>query len=525
MLYAPKIPGGGGLAALTLSIALAQCVVAADSTPTASVSEGWARALARLDALDPQSPATLNARLAYADVLTRSTNDCRRRLDTAQTQLDIARASPAAEVVLASAAAREAAVDYDIHAERAACVSDDAERERELRAALAAAQHAVELYRDAFDAVAMTTMQYNTGVAYRQLKDEPASVAALEATIALDREFGFRDDALENYPLLLRWRGEGVTPEKITELMRDFPQRSIKLNFSPAEGDVPVRYTADYARLLDGVLVKAGSRRSAVQHIVKRGRRWSLTYRPSAVDYVFDAFPGRSEQLDRYLLSLSRMLFNFHDLWIDADGSFDRGIDAPEFDRRVLTDARALATRLQQAAPSISLRKGFDHAAYFGLLHDLREAQLAEDYNLAAGTWLGAELDQGVWYEMSARLSMPVAPQLFVLQHVEFAYTRTLPCSVDAAERVCVELVVRAKPDPDSLQTLLDEVRGAAHLPRRVGLRSSWSTEMRLVVDPASLRPYLRDTRQHTYIAQDDAPHDAVMESQRTVYVYGEATP
>src|SRR5580692_11678398 len=73
---------------------------AADPTGVATKDEVIARqfadALDGSNAQDPQSPDTLDIRLGFAEFLAKSKGgDCRTRLENAQHQLDIARASRA----------------------------------------------------------------------------------------------------------------------------------------------------------------------------------------------------------------------------------------------------------------------------------------------------------------------------------------------------------------------------------------------------------------------------------------------
>ena len=83
------------------------------------------------------------------------------------------------------------------------------------------------------------------------------------------------------------------------------------------------------------------------------------------------------------------------------------------------------------------------------------EALVAENYNIETGTWIGASLEQGVWYDMSVPLSLPLAPGLFVTHQIEFAFTREVPCMADSTDEACVEIVLRATPDPEELKRLL----------------------------------------------------------------------
>ena len=128
-------------------------------------------------------------------------------------QLDTARQSQAG-FALPSALAREAAIDYQIHVGRASCDSGVVLRDQELRAAVESARRAVDLYKDEFDAVSMVTMQFNLGVTYHELGESSAAFAALQTALEMDREYGFREDAKDNYRTILQWKGQSASSRR-----------------------------------------------------------------------------------------------------------------------------------------------------------------------------------------------------------------------------------------------------------------------------------------------------------------------
>src|SRR5271168_1965973 len=86
-----------------------------------SIARDFAASVERFNALDPMSPNTLNARLAFADFLVkRSGEECHVPLQAAQEQLDLIAANPALPF-LPSGLAHAADIDYQIHLGRAAC--------------------------------------------------------------------------------------------------------------------------------------------------------------------------------------------------------------------------------------------------------------------------------------------------------------------------------------------------------------------------------------------------------------------
>jgi hypothetical protein len=138
---------------------------------------------------------------------------------------------PILDVVLPNGRARVTDIQYRVKLARASCGAQPAERESDLREALAAAEHAVDLYSDVLDYQSMAVMQFNVAATQRLLGENDASVASLESVLAMDREFGFRQDAEDNGKLLVLWSGS--QPATSTP---DFPVRAVALKFAWAGG-------------------------------------------------------------------------------------------------------------------------------------------------------------------------------------------------------------------------------------------------------------------------------------------------
>lgn len=486
--------------------------------------QAFVTAIDALNAYDPQSPETLDARLQYADFLAKTdSEDCRTRLDTAQSQLDLVRASPAVSIALPWGAARQADLEYQIHFARADCGSSAAVRDQELRAALDSARRAVDLYRDALDAVSMATMQFNASLTYRSLGDNEAAVAALQATLAMDREYGFVDDAEENYRLLLEWNGQAAGPDEVAARMQDFPDRSTTLRFVWFEGTAEVALETDYSQLANGQILHLSSVRTAQRRVRKGGLgSWVVSYLPGDTHFDLGTPPNEEPSTQAFANSISRMLLQFHDFSVARDGDFNASKRAFKFGARVRADVKAFTRDHGSIGGRKPLTRSIDQALEAALSRDAIEDAVAEDYNLQTGTWIGATLEQGVWYDMAVPLSVPIARNFFVMHKIQFAYTRPVPCTADSAEAACAEIVLRATPDPAVLQTMLDTLAHKSH-PGSLQMPRLWSvTYLRLVTDPATLQPYGLDVRHHSYWstgAKD--PNDALTQSDRTVFVSG----
>jgi hypothetical protein len=515
--------------AFLLAGILAGAPLARSDEPRSGDDEATARqyiaAIDSFNALDPQSPDSLDARLAYANFLTRiDSGDCRAHLDEAQIQLDVAKENRALAVVLPDAAARVAALEYLLHSARASCGASATVRDQELHAALESAQRAVDLYREAFDAVSLVTMQFNAGVAYHELGDADAAAAALRKTLDLDREYGFADDASENYRLLLQWNNEDAGPDQVAARMSDFPQRSATLSFGWRESDATLTLQSDVSQLAGADLVHFKASRTARRHVRKGLDSWVVSHDLDNPHFELGELPANEMLESSFANSLARVLVHYHDFRLNRSGDFDQIKGDFRFWSRARADAKALARDLgplnlaSKSAHSTPLARRIDAALNESLLPEAIEAQTAEDYNLDTGTWIGATLEQGVWYDMTAALFLPLAPQVFLSHKIQFTYSRSVPCISGSPQTSCIEIVLRAAPDPAILKASLDSLARKAHLPHGQVPRL-WSViTMRLVTDPATLRTYTRQTRWHAYWSNGvSGPDQSLMESADTI--------
>jgi len=513
-------------AAVTLFAAMSGATLPLYADDASSAKE-FASAIERFNASDPQSPDALNARLAYAAFLARGeTGDCRTRLDSAQSQLDLVKANPALDAVLPSGQARATDVDYQIHSARAACGAAEV-RDAELRAALESAQRAVELYRSAFDAVSMVTMQFNSSVAYHDLGDAAAAVAALQEAIDMDREYGYAEDAEDNYALLLQWKNEDASPDQVAARMQDFPERSATLAFDWFPSVTEVNVESNYTQIADGEVFSVHSTRSAQRRVRKGLTGWGVSFQAAPAHFDLANPPTKEPALQGLATSLAGMLLQFHDFELAHNGDFDDSKGGFRFGSRVRADMGALTRDLaSRGTPTAQLVRSVSKALGAQQSSHVIESLVAENYNFDAGTWIGATLEQGVWYDMRASLSLPLEPQVFVWNEIEFAYTHPVPCLADAKETACIEIVLHAKPDPAVLEDMVKVLARSARLPRGQLPQLQAITHMRLIVDPITSVAYRRDVRRYSYWSNGAAaPNHALTESEKISVVSSSLPP
>ncbi len=531
-----NIAAAATLLAAILSAAAAP-LHAADSRETPrkdaeNSAKDLAASIERFNARDPQSPDTLNARLAYAVILAHMDGgDCRTRLQSAQSQLDLVNASPALDVALPAGLARAADAEYQVHLAKAACVGsqppdapshDPKLRNTELHSALDAAQRAVGLYREGFDAISMASMQFNCAVAHHKLGDTAAAISALQAAIATDRDYGYEDDAENNYSLLLQWSNQEAGPEQVAARMQDFPERSATLAFGWFPSDAQVLIDSAYSQVADGVAWGFHSTRKALRSVRKGFASWKVSFQPAEAHFGLVDAPLSDPGLDGLANSLAGMLGQFHDFEVARNGEFD-GVSADsKFHSRVRADVKTLTGELAaRSIPHAQLMLAVAEALKARRPPDVIESLVAERYNFETGTWIGATLDQGVWYNMTAALSLALEPQVFVKHEIEFAYTHPVPCSADAAETTCIEIVLRATPDPAILAEMLGNLARSG-LQRRQHPELLARTDMRLILDPVTLVAYRRDMRQYSYWWNGvKDPSESLLELHETSVVSG----
>jgi tetratricopeptide (TPR) repeat protein len=470
--------------------------------------------IARIKRTDPASPALLNAQLAYGEfLLSEAQGPCTRRLVLAQEQLGSVQASHETRLMFPDGWARAADLEYRLHLLRAECGSQT-DRRDDLLAAAAAARRAVKLYRNAFDYRSMAIMQFDVGVTLRRLGDNTAALAALQAVLDMDREFGLADDARQNYGLLLTWQGQPGGPARVAALMQDFPKRATTLRFAwhPSDAQVALEERRTFAE--DDRLVHSHAAAAFERRIVAQpGGGWIVSYAHRLTRYDPGIWPSEPiPQKERLLLPPVR--FPAVDFKVSATGEL-QGV----------TDSKAFAARLSARVDKLiraggpardhqqdTMNEALDRAS-IALAPGLLEAGTAENYQLETAMWAGAKLEQGVWYQLSAPLSLPGMPEFVVSQRIEFAFTRMVPCTTGIAAHSCVEIVLHATPDKKSLDDVLADISE----PDDRFVDYDASTDARIVVDPATLLPYAREEQIYWFASLGNGKGDALLESDHLV--------
>jgi hypothetical protein len=482
-------------------LCITSCSTLSTESPSTAPANEFATTIARIERTDSHSPAVLSVRLSYAEyLLSTDAGPCQQRLGRAQEELDRVAVNPQTQVMFPDGWARTADLEYRLHLARADCLGEPG-RTVELRAAVAAAGHAAELYGSTFDYHAAVIMQFNSALVLHQLGDDSAAVMALEATLAMDREYGFQDDAQENYTQLLTWQGKSAVSTQVASLMQDFPKRQAILKFAWHQDDAHISLQESRESLWESDVNRSHAAASFECHIgADSNGGWKVSYTQGLAQYEPGVWPmlAGSRAAKMVFSPAPLPALNFK---VSAAGAFLGTTDSDAFAAQLTAATDGLIRAHAPAGGDASdlTNKAFEQTAV-AFASGLLVAEAAEKYQLETSMWVGATLDQGVWYQLSAPLSLHGLPQVVVQQRLEFAFTRRVPCTAAATEPSCVELVIRTTPDQEAVNRLISNYAA--------------STATRIVVDPATLLAYSREDRLYWYASIGNAPGDAVLQSE-----------
>ena len=489
-------------------------------------------AIARIERSDSGSPAALNARIDFAGFLIGAATgpSCRQRLIRAQEQIGRVGASAKRRVLYPHGSALVADLEYREDLALAACGSR-AGRRAELYAAVAAERRAVMLYRSEFANRSMVIMQFDVAVALHRLAEKSAALAALRTALRMDREFGLRGDARQNEQVLLRWRGEPAGPAQIAAIMRHFPQRSATLKFDWHPSDARTTVESHRVCLVGGQLVRSRAAATFERRIsAGHGGAWQVSYTQRLKRYQPGVWPLDPNSRTPWLpfAPTQPTAVNFK---VSANGEFQRVTGLRHFSARLTARTDEL---VRESVPADDNSSGTLNAQAASTALDLSpgllEAATAERYRLETSMWIGATLKLGVWYRMSAPLSLPGLQRCVVEQHITFAFTRRVPCAAGEAARRCIEIVLHVTPEKKELSPLLADIRYllAGIGPRYFGrqfFHYDASITARIVIDPATLLPCSREERIDWYASAGTHKADSILQADHVIATTRYGTP
>jgi hypothetical protein len=295
---------------------------------------------------------------------------------------------------------------------------------------------------------------------------------------------------------------------------------SLKFGWTPCDAAVEIQL--DLSRAAVDKVYHASGSASVKGHIRKDHQLWLESYEPFMAANDADVRPDGAADLSLLAVLFTRALRQHPEVKVSHKGDLLEVVDSRKAARQLSAATRALirdrapageiAARLsKQAGPEIDV----------AFAPDTIEVKATEDYSLATGAWIGATLEQGVLYRISAALIMPGIDNILLRNDLEFAYTRNVPCTAGSAAPSCVEIVLHATPQQEPLGTVLEQMTHDLRLPRGRAVHY-WSTSyLRIVTDPSTLMTYASDARRYWYLSAGNAdPNGAITASERIVSTF-----
>jgi tetratricopeptide (TPR) repeat protein len=475
--------------------------------------------IARAGKIDQKHPAFLSAQLDYAQVLARNTDvdACATRLPEAEAHYKIVRESPVAELVLAGGRGRIPVVGYYLEMARSRCTADAAQKTAALTAALKYARDGVAGYRAVFIYQPMVIMQFNVAQVLRDLGDQAQAIKELEAAIEMDRMFGFKTDAEENYRTLKEWQGAAVADADVATFIAGFAPRSATLKFGWKPTKVDASATFDNATY-EGGAAKHTRFTMPMTGALKADKE-DFLYEMKVGNPTIDETTLGSDMEKKIIALMARILSKLPAGEISKTGDFKGARDVEAFAKQMSKEIDdALAAALPATDPRYpAIKEAVDQGLRPYATPENLVRKIQEDFSLETGIWNGATLEQNAWITLPLTLSMNGTPQGVIEHQVEVVLARWLPCAVGKPADSCIELLLEAVPATKAVEDVASKLVAAD----QGKLDYAAQTRLRLVVDPATLIPYESEVLRYTYLALANKNQRAVkIAADRAVVTY-----
>lgn len=484
-------------------------------------SKAFEEEIARAGKIDQKHPHFLAAQLDYAQLLARNTaeENCATRLPEAEGHLKIARDSLVTPLVLTGAAGRIPVVGYYVEMARSRCSADAAQKTAALNAALKLARDAVAGYRGIFMYEPMTIMQFNVAQTHLDLGDKPQAIKELQAAIELDRMYGLKADAEENFRTLNLWQDKQVTDAEVTAFSAAFQPASVQLKF----GWKPVKVESNASfgsATFEGGSVKHTKFSMPMTGTIK-AEKDLLVYEVKVGEPKLDASALGSDVEKKLVGLMARILAKLPAAEISPTGDFKGARDIEGFAKAMNTEIdKAVVQAVPAGDPRLpNIKAALDQELRPYAAADNLLGKIQQGYSLETGIWTGATLEQNAWVSLPLTLSMNGTPQGFIEHTVEAVFSRRVPCAAGLPAGGCVELLLDAVPTPKAIEDVAAKLAAAD----QGKLDYAAATRMRLVVDPATLVPYENETLRYTYLALGNKGQRAVKiasEQSQVAYKY-----
>jgi tetratricopeptide (TPR) repeat protein len=384
----------------------------------------------------------------------------------------------------------------------AACTESDARAERYLEQAVDMAQKAAPQLEEAREYADLAATQFNIAYALYELGDTETAFEELYKTLALNERYGQREDQVENYRTMLEWQSaDGEVDEtQVDRYAGRLVPRNVRFQFGWTPFDAIVRTSTSRDVFRDEVVVSSSSQFETVLHVRPQGDDLVLTTEivDGGVASPAGSAPGldlaallqrMSNRLPATVVARTGEIKSIADLDAFVTELVDQIVETARKDPRLVRPDGPDLEQIRTMATSAINAQRIEHA-------------IRDDWDTEVGSWLGAQLELGAWYEAEYDAAAFGAPSQRVRNRLRFSVARFVPCETNDADSRCVELLVHSAPDAASVKAATAAML-TQMLPKDRDVQGAIAAaadaiqlmEVRtvLVTDPQTLRPYRRE--------------------------------
>jgi hypothetical protein len=500
-------------------------VAAEDGSEISQQSEKYEKDIAAFNAIDPSFPPTIQTRFEYSAYLSKQRHDhCAAHLDKADEERRQIEANTTAPLLLPNLSARLSYLRYSIAAGRAECATNKTLKRQWQQKARAETEAAIPLFLAVHQYLDMATAHFNLAEMDLQLGNHDLAVQELQDTLRMDEHYGLREDAEENLRYLGRWQNREVSDSEVAELLNRFADRDVTPTFNRKPGVSTWTEDLTDSRLHSGKLTQTSTHLSGTETL--RLADNDLLQDMSVADIRItttppEQIPDRDSKLS---VTLAKILAVLPTIRLSQHGQF-KGLDhVQEFTAEASKEIRELPGQLLPVGDPKrgQLERDYEQLINTVLTEDSLKENARDDTNIDTGIWEDLTLTQGESRQLSTKLSMAGIPQVFIEHDVRVQFTDRVSCTAAQTSRRCVELLLFADPPDSAVQAMHDKLAKDGK-----GNLAYWAaTRIRIIVDPATLRSYARETARYSYLSLDSGKELQIdMEARVSSTTMSDAAP
>jgi len=412
---------------------------------------------------------------------------------------------------------------------RAGCTDDPALQKSHHQAAVSAFTRASAAARRDHDALNEAITLFNAAQSTDALGDIPGAIELMESACAIDREHALHDNYREDYATLVRLKdaksGTVTPPEDVERHLASLSREKVRFSFKPVHGDQQ-RYRSEM-RQVEVAEGRRQERRLEAQYsgaVAVQGDIVTISLRPDESKVggrPAKAIAATSGELTPEDL-VARLLAQPLSYTVKTSGEFVGATGLEEVRRVVLEQVDKAFDASTATAQRDRARQLVEQLLSDAVINQ----QIASEWTMAVGWWIGAELDLGDWYTLDVDAPQALLPDKTLRYRYVFKVNRRAPCGQWDTKKSCVELIIEGTPDREQLADYLYAfmARVAGPQPRR---QAKWFRERLgedvqlversvLIVEPDTLKTHHQLRAKTTYVAAAERGGHPRIELQTT---------